>query len=118
MAKGAIFIGWGEPFPTYREKALKVFSEAMQFNKRLQQQGEIDSFEPVILDYHGGDLSGFTLLRGDRDKLSRLRTNPEFMSLIVKCALVVKDIGVIDAFNGDAAEARLADYQKQMSNVG
>src|SRR5271157_4983281 len=101
MAKGAIFIGWGEPFPTYREKALKVFSEAMQFNKRLQQQGEIDSFEPVILDYHG-------------DELSRLRTNPEFMSLIVKCALVVKDVGVIDAFNGDAAEARIADYQKQM----
>jgi hypothetical protein len=118
MAKGAIFIGWGEPFPTYREKALKVFGEAMQFNKRLQQQGEIESFEPVVLDYHGGDLSGFVLIRGDRDKLSRLRSNPEFMSLIVKCALVVKDVGVIDAFSGDGAEARFADYQKQMANVG
>ena len=118
MAKGAIFIGWGEPLPGYREKSLKVFSEAMQFNKRMQQQGEIESFEPVILDYHGGDLSGFVLLRGDRDKLSRLRMNPEFQNLIIKCALVVNNVGVIDAFNGDAAQQRVTDYQKQMSDLG
>ena len=90
----------------------------MQFNKRMQQQGEIESFEPVILDYHGGDLSGFVLIRGDRDKLSRLRMNPEFQNLIIKCALVVNNVGVIDAFGGDAAQQRVADYQKQMSDLG
>jgi len=118
MAKGAIFIGWGDTLPGYREKGLKVFNDAMQFNKRMQQQGEIDGFEPVLLDYHGGDLSGYVLIRGDRDKLGRLRMNPEFENLNHRAALVVKNYGVIDAFFGDEMQRRLADYQKQVSDLG
>jgi hypothetical protein len=118
MAKGAIFIGWGDPLPGYREKALKVFNEAMQFWARLQKQGEIESFEPVFLDYHGGDLSGFSLIRGDREKLSRLRMNPEFESINARAALITKNLGVVDAFIGDELQRRLADFQKQVSDLG
>jgi len=118
MAKGAIFIGWGDLFPGYREEGLKVFNEAVQFNMRMQQQGEIENFEPVLLDYHGGDLAGFILIRGDREKLSRLRMNPEFESRNAKAALVVSNFGVIDAFIGDELQRRLADYQKQVSELG
>jgi hypothetical protein len=46
-------------------QALKVFGEAFEYYSRLQQEGEIESFEPVILEPHGGELGGFFLLRGD-----------------------------------------------------
>jgi len=37
-------------------------------------EGEIESFEMVLLEPHGGELGGFILLRGDQDKLARIRT--------------------------------------------
>jgi hypothetical protein len=117
MAKGAIFIGWGQLLPGYREKSMKVFNEAMQFWTRLQKQGEIESFEPVILGAHGGDLAGFCLLRGDREKLNRLRMSPEFMNLTIRAELTTSSVGVIDAIMGDGLQNFLADYQKQVSEL-
>jgi hypothetical protein len=117
MAKGALFIRWGFPSPSLAEKALKVFGEALEYWKDKQKQGMIDSFEPIFLDYYGGDLSGFLLIRGDREKLSKIRMDPEFESRNQRVALVVPNFGIIDAFVGDELQRRMADYQKQLSQV-
>ena len=65
MANAALVIGWGPVVPGREQKALQVFGEAIQYYTRLQQQGQIESFEPVALEPHGGDLNGFLLVRGD-----------------------------------------------------
>ena len=49
MATGALVIGWGPPVRGREQKALQVFNESIQFYTRLQQQGTIESFEPVAL---------------------------------------------------------------------
>ena len=51
--------------------AVDVFGEAVAYYTGLQGQGEIESFEIVFLDPHGGDLGGSFLLRGDAAKLGR-----------------------------------------------
>jgi len=76
MAKGALFIGWGPAARGREQQALSLFQESIQYYARLQQQGEIDSFEPMQLEPHGGDLNGFLLLRGDTEKLARLKSRP------------------------------------------
>jgi hypothetical protein len=50
---------------------LQVFSEGLQYWARLQQEGTIERFEPVLLDVHRGDLAGFVMLRGDREKFAQ-----------------------------------------------
>jgi len=115
--KGAMFIGWGEIFPGYREKALKVFSEALQFWGGLLKKGDIDSFDPVFLDYHGGDLTGFILVRGDREKLMKLRGSSDFERLNTRSALVVANFGVVDAFVGEEIQHRTSEFQKQLSDL-
>jgi hypothetical protein len=70
MADSGLFIGFGASVRGRERQALKVFGEAFEYFSRLQQAGEIESFEPVALEPHGGDLSGFFLLRGDQDKLA------------------------------------------------
>jgi hypothetical protein len=65
MANATLVIGWGPAVQGREQKALQVFSEAIQYYTRLQQQGQIDSFEPVALEPHGGDLNGFLLVGGD-----------------------------------------------------
>src|SRR5579872_97524 len=72
MADSGLFIGFGAPVRGRERQATKVFNEAFEYYSRLQQEGEIESFEPVLLEPHGGELDGFFLLRGDQDKLARI----------------------------------------------
>ena len=117
MATGALVIGWGPAVRGREHKALQVFNEAIQFYTRLQQQGTIESFEPVALEPHGGDLDGFLLIRGDREKLNALRTSEEFLRLSNRAALIVDNFGVITAFIGEELQRLFADFETQASEL-
>jgi hypothetical protein len=117
MAQGALVIGWGSVIPGREQKSLKVFNEAIQYYARLQQQGTIESFEPVALDYHGGDLQGFLLVRGEREKLNALRTSEEFLRLNNRAALVVNNFGVINAYIGEELQRLFADFGAQAAEL-
>ena len=113
MAMGALFVGWGAAVRGREQKALEVFQEALQFYGRLQQQGEIQSFEPVALEPHGGDLAGFLLVKGEPDKLARLRASDEFIGLNTRALLVVENYGVAGGFVGEGLQTLFADFGKQ-----
>ena len=117
MANGALVIGWGSVIPGREQKSLQVFNEAIQYYARLQQQGTIESFEAVALDYHGGDLHGFLLIRGDREKLNAIRTSEEFLRLNNRAALIVDNFGVITAFIGEELQRQFADFGAQAAEL-
>jgi hypothetical protein len=117
MATGALVIGWGPAVRGRELKALQVFNEAIQFYTRLQQQGTIESFEPVALEPHGGDLAGFLLIRGDREKLNAIRTSEEFLRLNNRAALIVDNFGVITAFIGEELQRQFADFGTQAAEL-
>jgi hypothetical protein len=66
MADAGLLIGWGDLVRGREAKGLEVFNETLAYFGRLQQDGEIESFDTAILEPHGGDLGGFILLRGAR----------------------------------------------------
>lgn len=113
MAKGALFVGWGEIIPGREKAAQAALSDAMQYCKRLQQQGSIDSFEVVILEPHGGDLAGFVLLKGDREAIAHLRVNDKFVSVIVGVQLVHRKVGVVGAYTGAEMQSLFAVWDEQ-----
>ncbi len=117
MATSALMIGWGLPVRGREQKALQVFNEAIQFYTRLQQQGTIESFEAVALEPHGGDLQGFLLVRGDREKLNTLRSSEEFLRLNNRASLVVDSLGVVTAFIEEGLQRLFADFQTQASEL-
>src|SRR5438067_45401 len=117
MATAALVIGWGQIVRGREQKALQVFNEAMQYYTRLQERGEIESFEPVALEPHGGDLNGFILVRGDREKLNRLRYSEEFLRLTNRAGQIADNVGVISAFIGDELNRLFADLQAQTSDL-
>jgi len=117
MATGALMIGWGPVVPGREQKSLQVFNEAIQYYTRLVQQGTIESFEPVALEPHGGDLQGFVLVRGDCEKLNMLRTSEEFLRLNNRAALVVNNLGVINAFIGEELQRLFADFGTQAAEL-
>ena len=102
MATNAIVIGWGPAVRGREHKAL---------------QGMIESFEPVALEPHGGELEGFLLIRGDSEKLSKLRNSEEFLRLNNRAALIVDNLGVINAFIGEELQRQFADIDTQASEL-
>ena len=117
MTNAALFIGWGTPMPGRERQAVRVLNEATQYYSWLQQQGRIESFEPVLLEQHGGDLDGFVLLRGDEEQLSRLRTDAEFQHNVTRAGLVVNNLGIVGGFIGDNLNRMMGDYQSQIDEL-
>jgi hypothetical protein len=117
MATGALMIGWGSTVRGREQKALQLFNEAIQYYTRLQQQGTIESFEPVVLEAHGGDLQGFLLVRGDREKLNALRSSEEFLHLTNRAELVLDNVGIVTAFIGEELQRQLTDFQTLVSEL-
>jgi hypothetical protein len=117
MANAALFIGFGTPVRGRERKAVQEFQATLQYYGRLQQQGVIESFEPAFLEPHGGDLGGFILLRGDRERLARLRTDEEFNRYTLRASLVVESLGVVSATIGDELQRQMGVYQQALGEL-
>ncbi|HWC25935.1 MAG TPA: hypothetical protein VG474_05065 [Solirubrobacteraceae bacterium] len=114
MADAALFVGFGPPARAREQQALDLFNQALALYSELQSRGEIESFEPVLLEPHGGDLGGFILIRGSADQLHQLRRSGDFRRITARAGLVVESFGVVDAYLGEGLSAQLAIYEEQM----
>jgi hypothetical protein len=102
MAEMGVFIGWGHAVRGREAKSLDVFGESVQYWDRLQQEGQIESYEVVLLYPHGGDLGGFALLRGSGENLDRIRASDEFNRLLARATMIVDSVGVVSAALGSS----------------
>jgi len=117
MADAGLFIGWGAPVRGREAKGLEVFSEALGYYGRLQQEGVIEGFETALLEPHGGDMQGFVLLRGSQERLAQLRVDDEFVRLSTRASLVVEGVGVVGAALGDGLEQTIGTYREAISDL-
>jgi hypothetical protein len=97
MSDFGIFVGFGVPVPGREIGSAKVFGEVIGYYERLKASGEIEGYTTCILEPHGGDLGGFILLRGDKDKLARVRASDEFARYILRAGYAVQHVGVVSA---------------------
>jgi hypothetical protein len=117
MADAGLFIGFGNPVRGRESQAVELFNETLGWYARLQEEGEIESFEPVFLEPHGGDLGGFILIRGDAEKLSALRVSEEFNQYSIRADLSVENFGVVGADMGERLQSQMAFYTEQIGAI-
>jgi hypothetical protein len=118
MANDVIFTGWGTVVRGREEQALTVFQETIQFWTQAQQDGRIESFEPILLEPHGNGLAGFILARGERSKLDAIRADEAYQRLVARAGAIIDDLGVVGGF-GDVALARqLGNFQQAARELG
>lgn len=118
MAGEALFIGWGEVVRGREKQALQVFSESIEYYGKLQQAGQIESFEPILLSPHGGDLYGFVILRGERQALAQVRFSEEFERLLARAGTIISKLGVMPAYGGEALAQQMARFQEASDEFG
>ena len=112
MADFGLFIGWKDAVRGRESKALEVFNEAVGLYTRLQESGEIESWDAVFLEPHGGDLNGFMLVRGSAANLAVLADSEEFRDLVTRADMYVRGIGIITGKTGEGVQRELARFQK------
>jgi len=93
MSDFGLLIGWGALARGREVQATTVFGEAMAYYGELKAKGEIESLEVAVLEAHGGDLGGFILLRGDRDKLAAIRSSAAFQRILLRATFVADTVG-------------------------
>jgi hypothetical protein len=112
VADFGLFVGFGYPVRGREQKAAQVFGEAVELWTKLQQQGELESWDAVFLEPHGGDLGGFFLLRGERDAIAKLRSSDELQQLFARAELVVENFGVVGAETGARIEHQMGLFME------
>ena len=107
MSKNLIFVGWTRPIVGREKTAGEHFQEFMGYVIQLQQEGIIDSFEPVLLTAHGGDLNGFILLRGEISKLQELKRTEAWTTHVTRAGMSTEGFGVINGVTGEGVSEQM-----------
>ena len=115
MADAVIFLGWNRPSVGREQQAMQVFQKSLEFYTKLQTEGRIESFEPVILSSHGGNLNGFVLLRGDAEKLSEIRRDETFVDIVIEAEYCVDGFGHVDGYIGEGLDDVITRWAKLFS---
>jgi hypothetical protein len=108
MSSNVIFFGWNRPVPGREGMSAEHFQEFMQYAGGLQQDGTIQSVEPVFLDAHGGDLNGFILIKGESAKLDALVSSEAWVTHMTRAGLHLEGSGAVRGATGDLVMERMS----------
>jgi hypothetical protein len=106
MSNAGLLIGWSRSVHGKEQASLAKFGEFTGYVAKLQAEKHIESFEPVLIRPHGGDLNGFFLVRGDATKLAALRQTEHWKEWETWGSLFLEGFGVTDCMlGGEVADA-------------
>lgn len=103
-----IFFGWNRSIPGRERMSAEHFQGFNEYLGALQRKGQIQAFEPVFLEVHGGSLNGFFLIRGDQAQLDVLSASSEWHQHMVRAALHLQEAGAVRGVCGDKLMERMA----------
>jgi hypothetical protein len=115
MADSVLFLGWNRSIAGREQQAMQLFQKGIEFYGQLQAEGRIESFEPVILAAHGGDLNGFVLLRGDAKKLDEVRRDDTFLSYATEANYCLEGFGFVSGYIGEGITDIFSRWSKFFS---
>lgn len=112
MADRVLFMGWNRAVVGREKQAMQLFQKAIAYYTKLKNEGKIESFEPILLSAHGGDLNGFILLRGSAQKLAEMREDGPFMDLVAEAVYCLEGFGIVNGFIGEGLTTDLSRWAK------
>ncbi len=116
MADRLLFLSWGSPVRGMEERSLEVFSEALGFYGRLEQDGRIEAFEVVLLAPNGR-LNGYVELRGSAAQLAAVREDAAFRRILVDASMIVDDLRMADGYCNDGVAEAMGIFQEAVAGV-
>jgi hypothetical protein len=112
MADRVLFSGWNRAVAGREQQALELFNKSIELHAKWQNEGRIESFEPVLLGAHGGDLNGFVMIKGEANKLNELREDDEFVDMMIQAGYCLEGFGVVTGYIGEALMDMFSRWSK------
>jgi hypothetical protein len=118
-ADAALLLSFGAVIPGREALAVKSFTEVGRALGRLMDAGTISSFRPYFYaDGLAGDVSGFFLLHGRRDRLDQLRRDEAFTALVLRVGGAVANVRLQTLVAGSAAGRMVNLYREVRRELG
>lgn len=117
MPNRAFFVGWDRPVPGREAMAVETYASLVSILDKSKASRQIDSYETVLLDSHGGDLNGFVLVRGDQDGIDRFLQSDTWTELQARGNLYLQNFGTVRCVIGSGVNDRMTLYRKLVSEL-
>ena len=108
----AIFYGWNRAIPGREHHTVEHFAEWVSYLNKQKASSTISDFEIVFLRPHGGDMNGFTLIRGDVQKLHQLVETSEWIEHYMRALHELEGAGYVFADTGVDVQKRMEQWTK------
>jgi hypothetical protein len=115
MADRVLFIGWDRVVPGREKQAIDLFQKSMQLYTKIQFEGGFESFDVILLDAHGGDLNGFSIIKGNADNIAEVRKNITWIEYMVEAGYCLEGVGAVDGYIGEGINVTMTLYMKLIS---
>lgn len=111
-SENVLMIGWNRPVVGREKNAVEIFNSLLNYLNKQKDRGVVESVDPVLLVAHGGDLNGFVMVRGDKEKLHKLRWDEDFQNIVTEAIYNVDQFGVVDGWTGSGVTTQMQKYQR------
>jgi hypothetical protein len=114
VQSNTILFGWNTPVVGRESMAGELFAHTVNYFEKAKASNNLESYEPVFLTSHGGDLNGFFLLRGTHTQLDTLKSSDEFFEIVMRAGMCLTNVGVVDAYTGNLVTDVMSRWTKAL----
>ncbi|HAV63102.1 MAG TPA: hypothetical protein DCY13_12150 [Verrucomicrobiales bacterium] len=107
MSSNVIFFAWNRSIPGRERISAQHFKDFVSFLESLVKNHGIQSFDPVFLNPHGGDMNGFFLIRGEPAKLKEILSSKEWVTHVFRANMHLQGLGVVRGQTGELIKERM-----------
>lgn len=100
IQSNAIMFGWNRAVAGREGMAAELFAHSMNYFEKLKTSSGLESYEPVFLANHGGDLNGYFMLKGTHAQLETLKSSDEWIDIVMRAGQYLTNVGVIECYTG------------------
>jgi hypothetical protein len=112
MADTCLFLGWRKPVEGRQKAAVELFGVFTGYIDQQVKAGALESFEPVLLVPHGGDLNGYIVMRGDAKQIEALKRQARFEELTTQASICLENYGLVEGRVGAGLEHQMQLFAK------
>lgn len=110
MRSNILMFGWNRSTPGREMVSAQHFQEFVEYLGAQKRSGQIDSFDAVMLEAHGGQLNGFFLIRGAPAKLTELTASTEWTRHQTRAILHLDGSSVVRGITGEAIDEQMKEW--------
>lgn len=95
-----VVLGWNRVVTGREGHAAELFTTTTAWLDKQRATSRIESWEPVFLDRHGGDLNGFFLIKGTHAQIDAMLGSDDWQDLVMRGDHCLLGLGVITGHTG------------------